>query len=72
MADEEKIDETPEETPAETPVNDELEGNGGTESVEVEVVLRHWIFNPLNGFLGFAALAILVAAFLVRALLLHG
>ena len=29
MADEEKIDETPEETPAETPVNDEPEGNGG-------------------------------------------
>jgi serine/threonine protein kinase len=50
----------------------ELEGNGGTESVEVDIVLRHWIFNRLNGFLGFAALAILAAAFLVRALLLHG
>ncbi len=50
----------------------ELEGNGGTESVEVEVVLRHWIFNRLNGFLGFAALAIMASAFLVRALLLHG
>jgi hypothetical protein len=50
----------------------ELEGNGGTENVEVDVVLRHWILNPLNGFLGFAALAIMAAAFLVRALLLHG
>ncbi len=50
----------------------ELEGNGGMECIEVDVVLRHWIFNPLNAFLAFAALAITVAAFMVRALLLHG
>jgi len=50
----------------------ELEGNGGTESIAVEVVLRHWIFNSLNAYLAFGALSITFAAFVVRSLLLHG
>ncbi len=50
----------------------ELEGNGGTESIAVEVILRHWMFNPLNAYLAFGAIAITIAAFVVRALLLHG
>jgi serine/threonine protein kinase len=50
----------------------ELEGNGGTESIAVEVVLRHWIFNSLNAYLAFGAISITLAGFVVRALLLHG
>ena len=50
----------------------DLDGNGGSDHLAVEVSLRHWLFNPVNMLLAGAFSLGIVLVYVVRLLVLHG